>query len=173
MLGHGGYITQLKFLVAEDNDFSRKIARDILMALGSRLNKYASDGAEALEMVRFANVDIALIDWNMPIVSGLDFTRFIRQSPDSPNPFLPIIMMTSYSEHPRVVEARDCGVNEYLVKPFSAAQLLKRIESVVEFPRPFVKSKNFFGPDRRRRDKKNYHGEERRVAAPKQIETMG
>nr|MBC8238861.1 response regulator [Alphaproteobacteria bacterium] len=72
-------------------------------------------------------------------------------------------MMTAYSEHPKVIEARDIGVNEYLVKPFSAAQLLKRIQTIVEHPRPFVRTENFFGPDRRRRSKSNYSGQERRV----------
>ncbi len=160
----GGYLSEIEFLVAEDNDFARKIVRDVLKALGARNPRYARDGAEALNIAKNYAIDIALIDWDMPLIDGLEFANFIRRSQDSPNPFLPIIMMTAFSEHPKVIEARDRGVNEYLVKPFSAAQLLKRVQMVVEHPRPFVRTENFFGPDRRRRAKSNYAGEERRVA---------
>lgn len=159
-----GYLSEIEFLVAEDNEFARKIVRDMLKALGARGPRYAKDGVEALNMAKIYPIDIALVDWDMPVVDGIEFTEFIRHSDDSPNPFLPIIMMTAFSEVPRVIEARDKGVNEYLIKPFSAAQLLKRIQMVVEHPRPFVRTDNFFGPDRRRRSKSNYKGEERRIA---------
>jgi len=160
-----GYLSEIEFLVAEDNDFARKIVRDVLKALGARSPRYANDGAEALNLAKLYPIDIALIDWDMPLIDGLEFTNFIRFSNDSPNPFLPIIMMTAHSEHPKVIEARDKGVNEYLVKPFSAAQLLKRIQMVVEHPRPYVRTETFFGPDRRRRNKSNYQGADRRVAS--------
>ncbi len=159
-----GYLSEIEFLVAEDNEFARKIVRDILKALGARRPHFAPNGAEALEIVKHYPIDVALVDWDMPLVDGIEFVDFIRHSDDSPNPFLPIIMMTAYSEHPRVIEARDKGVNEYMIKPFSAAQLLKRIQMVVEHPRPFVRTEAYFGPDRRRRIKSTYKGQERRVA---------
>jgi len=159
-----GYLSEIEFLVAEDNDFARKIVRDVLKALGARRPHFAANGAEALDLAKHYPIDIALIDWNMPMIDGIEFTQFIRHSEDSPNPFLPIIMMTAYMEHTKVIEARDKGVNEYLIKPFSAAQLLKRIQMVVEHPRPFVRTEDFFGPDRRRRVKSTYKGQERRVA---------
>ena len=161
----GGYLSEIEFLVAEDNDFARRIVRDVLKALGARNVRYAKDGAEALNIAKLFPIDIALIDWDMPLIDGIEFTEFIRQSQDSPNPFLPIIMMTAHSEHPKVIEARDKGVNEYLIKPFSAAQLLKRIQMVVENPRPFVRTEEFFGPARRRRrHNSGYKGDERRTA---------
>ena len=158
-----GYLSELEFLVAEDNEFARKIVRDILKALGARRPHFASNGIEAMDLARNFSVDIALIDWDMPLVDGIEFTKFIRHSEDSPNPFLPIIMMTAFTEHTKVIEARDKGVNEYLVKPFSAAQLLKRIQMAVEHPRPYVRTEHFFGPDRRRRVKSAYKGQERRA----------
>lgn len=160
----GGYLSEIEFLVAEDNDFARKIVRDVLKALGARNPRYAIDGGEALTLAKSYPIDIALIDWDMPVIDGIEFTNFIRTSNDSPNPFLPIIMITAFSEHPKVIQARDAGINEYLMKPFSAAQLLKRIQMVVENPRPYVRTETFFGPDRRRRSKAKYTGTERRVA---------
>jgi DNA-binding response OmpR family regulator len=74
---------------------------------------------------------------------------------------VPIIMMTGYSAQPRVIDARDQGVTEFLVKPFSASDLAKRIAYVINRPRDFVDSKKFFGPSRRRK-RDEYSGPERR-----------
>lgn len=158
----GGYLSQIMFLVVDDNEFARYIARDVLKALGARKIIYAKDGAEALDILKTTDVDIVVLDWNMPIVDGIEFTRFIRNSDDSPNKFLPIIMMTGYSELSNVMYARDAGVTEYLIKPCSAKQFLSRIRSIVENPRSFVKTETFFGPDRRRHKKKVYEGKEKR-----------
>ncbi len=158
----GGYLSNIPFLVVDDNEFARYIARDVLKALGVRKIVYAKDGAQALEVLKTADIDIVLLDWNMPIVDGIEFTRFIRTSDDSPNKFLPIIMMTGYSELSHVMYARDAGVTEYLIKPCSAKQLLSRIRAVVENPRSFVRTETYFGPDRRRHKKKKYEGKEKR-----------
>lgn len=150
-------------MVAEDNEFTCAILRSVFLALGARNLRYAKNGAEAVQIAKTFDIDIGLIDWDMPVMDGLEFTRFMRTAEDTPDPFLPIIMMTAYSEFPRVLKARDGGVTEYLIKPFSAAQLVKRIRSVVESPRPFVRTKKFFGPDRRRHQTSNaFTGPERR-----------
>jgi DNA-binding response OmpR family regulator len=86
----------------------------------------------------------------------------IRTNEDSPNHFLPIIMITGHSERSRVNAARDAGVNEFLVKPVTAKGLMERLSLIVNRPRNFVKSKHYFGPDRRRRPDPNFSGEERR-----------
>lgn len=163
-VGGGGYLSEISFLVVDDNEFDRYIARDVLKALGARHLLYAKDGAEALEILKTNTIDMVILDWKMPILDGIEFTHFVRNSPDSPDPFLPIIMMTSYSELTSVMYARDAGVTEYLIKPCSAKQILSRIRSIVENPREFVKTKNFFGPSRRRHKKKDFAGEEKRGA---------
>jgi DNA-binding response OmpR family regulator len=71
-------------------------------------------------------------------------------------------MLTGHSEKKRVVAARDAGVTEFLAKPISAKALYHRVLNVVANPRPFVKTKNYFGPDRRRSTSANYVGPERR-----------
>jgi DNA-binding response OmpR family regulator len=71
-------------------------------------------------------------------------------------------MLTGHSEKKRVVAARDAGVTEFLAKPISAKALYQRILNVVANPRPFIKTKNYFGPDRRRNTNTNYVGPERR-----------
>jgi DNA-binding response OmpR family regulator len=75
-------------------------------------------------------------------------------------------MLTGHSEKRRVVAARDAGVTEFLVKPLSARALYERIVNVVVNPRPFVRTKTYFGPDRRRNLNPSYVGPERRRGGP-------
>ena len=98
-------------------------------------------------------------------MDGLEFTRKVRLSRESPNVFTPIIMVSGHSERGRIIAARDTGVNEFVVKPISAQSLFDRIQAVIERPRPFVRVKRYFGPDRRRKTVE-HGGEERRVAKP-------
>jgi two-component system, chemotaxis family, chemotaxis protein CheY len=86
----------------------------------------------------------------------------IRQPGANANPYVPIIMLTGHSEKKRVMSARDAGITEFLAKPISAKALYQRILNVVANPRPFIKTKNYFGPDRRRNVNPNYVGPERR-----------
>ena len=83
----------------------------------------------------------------------------------------PLVLMSGHTEQWRVNMARDAGVNEFLAKPISAKTLYDRILAVIEKPRPFVRTKNYFGPCRRRVNSRDYAGPERRfsggkVAAP-------
>jgi DNA-binding response OmpR family regulator len=95
-------------------------------------------------------------------VDGISLARMIRNDPKSPNPYIPIILMTGFSEKRRVIQARDAGVTEFLVKPFTARDLFRRITQIIERPRQFVKSEDFFGPDRRRKTSVEYNGPLRR-----------
>ncbi len=97
------------------------------------------------------NNDIVIADWMMRPMDGISFTRQVRNDPKSPNPYVPVILMTGFSEKRRVIQARDAGVTEFLVKPFNARDLYKRIVQVIERPRQFVRAPDFFGPDRRRK----------------------
>ena len=107
-------------------------------------------------------VDLAIVDFNMAPVDGVAFTRRVRTDRKSPNIYLPIIMMTGHSEKHRVMDARDAGVNEFVVKPITAKAILDRIHSVIFKPRSFVKCDSYFGPDRRRSMGTDYAGPRRR-----------
>src|SRR6185436_2011519 len=109
--------------------------------------------------------DVIFADWEMEGMSGLEFTTKVRSAPDSPNAFVPILMLTSYTSIERVHAARDAGVNEFLAKPVSAKTVIARLTSVIEHPRPFVRTKSYFGPcRRRRRNDDHFQGPERRSA---------
>jgi len=152
----------MKILLVDDNHHMRVLLTEILRAIGVRQVYEANDGAEALQVMRTHQIDIIMSDLAMQPLDGIDFVRLLRNSPDSPNPMAPVIMITGHSTHKRVNEARDVGVNEFLSKPVTAKGVLDRISRVVENPRPFVRTANYFGPDRRRRSDPDYSGPMRR-----------
>ena len=153
---------KLRFLICDDNPHMRRILRTLLHSFGAREAYEAEDGATALEMYTHYVPDIVITDWAMPIFDGLELTQMIRQPGANANPYVPIIMLTGHSEKKRVISARDAGVTEFLAKPISAKALYQRILNVVANPRPFIKTKTYFGPDRRRNVNSNYVGPERR-----------
>src|SRR6187431_3146833 len=130
---------RLRFLVIDDNAHMRRILRTLLHGFGAREVYEAEDGAAGLEAFTHYIPDIVITDWAMAI-----------------------IMLTGHSEKKRVMAARDAGVTEFLAKPISAKALYQRIINVVANPRPFIKTKTYFGPDRRRNTTANYIGPERR-----------
>jgi DNA-binding response OmpR family regulator len=132
-----------------------------LQTLGISQVEEARDGADGWQHLQRFHADFVIADWKMEPMNGLTFSRKIRHAENSPNRFLPIIMVTGYSELSLVAEARDAGVNEFLTKPISARSLVGRIVSVITAPRPFVEAGDYFGPDRRRRQHP-VQGEDRR-----------
>ena len=156
-------LERLNFLIVDDNKHMRALVKTILHALGAKNCREASDGADAFKELRHFPADIIICDWNMSPLDGLDFVRLVRTGGDSPNPFVPIVMLTGHTELVKVIEARDSGVHEFLAKPISARSLYARIWIIIEKPCEFIKTKSYFGPDRRRNDAE-YKGSERRVA---------
>ena len=158
----GATFDHLKALVVEDNAHMRVLLRSLLAALGLKDVREAANGSEAFALMRDMNPDLILTDLTMRPVDGIAFTREVRLSDQSPNPFVPVIMITGHTERHRVVSARDAGVTEFLAKPITAQALYLRIAEIVERPRPFVRCDAYFGPDRRRRVDPNFLGPWRR-----------
>jgi CheY-like chemotaxis protein len=153
---------RLRFLMIDDNAHMRRIMRTLLHSFGAREVYEAEDGATGLEAFTQYVPDIVIVDWAMPIFDGLELTQMIRQPGANANPYVAIIMLTGHSEKNRVTSARDAGITEFLAKPISAKGLYQRIMNVVANPRPFIKTKTYFGPDRRRSNAQGYAGPERR-----------
>ena len=159
------YLEGIDFLLVDDNAFSRHIVRMVLRSLGCRTIREATSGADALKELWHRTPDIVIADWLMQPISGIEFTREVRGRGDKPYSFLPVILLTAYSEEQHVVTACDAGVDEFVVKPFAARTLFDRIHRVIEKRRPFVKMEGYFGPDRRRQQQV-HEGEERRGSSP-------
>ncbi len=153
---------RLRFLVIDDNAHMRRILRTLLHGFGAREVYEAEDGATGLEAFNHFIPDIIITDWAMPIFDGLELAQMIRQPGANANPYVAIIMLTGHSEKKRVTAARDAGITEFLAKPISAKGLYERIVNVVVNPRPFIRTRTYFGPDRRRNNSASYVGPERR-----------
>lgn len=154
---------ELRFVVSDDNAHMRRIVRTLLRAFGCREIYEAEDGASGLEAVEAYSPDILITDITMPIFDGIELTRMIRNPDGCRHPFLPIIILSAYSEKKHVIAAREAGATEFLCKPVSATALYRRIQNVVANPRDFIRTKSYFGPDRRRYVSTNYSGVERRL----------
>ena len=158
-------LSNLRIAIVDDNAAMRGIVRAVLASLGCENVHEAADAKTAMALLQSEPVDIAVVDWKMKPVDGLALVKRIRDPETSPCPFLPVIMLTAYAEPSKVREARDAGVTEFMVKPFSAEALYRRLAVIVNRPRPFVRTKQFFGPDRRRMEAE-FTGPERREDAP-------
>lgn len=156
--------SKLSVLVVEDTKPMRRLICSVLDTLGVGSIYEAKDGEEGFKSFCLTNADILIIDWDMEPIDGLELTRQIRNSPQSPNRLVPIIFLTGYSSVKKVIQARDVGVTEFVVKPFTGADLAKRLAYVINRPRDFIDAESYFGPDRRRKKDGGYTGPKRRLS---------
>jgi CheY-like chemotaxis protein len=159
-------LQDLSVLILDDNSHMRMLMRAIMTSFDMRKIGEASSVPEALQALREDRVDLAFVDFRLGGLDGVEFVRAVRNSPDSVDPFLPIIMLTAYSEKSRVLQAVNAGVDEFLVKPIRAVDVASRINAIIERRRPFIRSQDFFGPERRRRKDPRYKGPWRRADDP-------
>jgi CheY-like chemotaxis protein len=169
-----GDLSGLKVLVADDHTVTARLIGDVLRAAGVGQVETAVDGLRAREVLRAWDPHILFTDWKMPFMDGLELARSIRQAAVTrdrmvPNPRVPIIMLTAMRSHREVELARRAGVNEFVIKPFTPASVLSRIQLVLTRPRDFIVSDRYVGPDRRRRVEISYSGPLRRAGDPAEV----
>ncbi len=156
-------LSTLKILLIDDAPTIRRLIQQLLRNFGIGEILVAPNVQQGMQLIELESPDIVIVDWELDdSQSGLDLIRMIRVPESTPDPYLPIIMLTGHSEKAKIVEARDAGITEFLAKPISPRGLYARIMSVIENPRSFIHTPDYFGPDRRRRNDKNYTGPERR-----------
>jgi two-component system chemotaxis response regulator CheY len=102
-------------LVVDDSRVIRKVARRILEDLGFRVEE-AADGLEALAACRKDMPESILLDWNMPVMSGIDFLRQLRRERGGETPI--VVFCTTENDVEHISEAIKAGANEYIMKPF-------------------------------------------------------
>lgn len=162
-----------RILIVDDMVPMLALTKSVLNIFGFKQVFTASNGEDALALVIRHDPDLILTDWMMEPMDGLEFTKNVRRDTRVPNPYVPIIMMTGFSSRLRVENARDTGVTEFLVKPFSSRDLYNRIVQIIEKPRQFVEAGEFFGPDRRRKRGEDYSGPRRRGNDERQKSEQG
>ena len=119
----------MKILVVEDVELMKRLIIKHLNNLGFTDLLDASNGREALEKLRFTKVDFIITDWIMPNISGIELAKFLRSNKAYEN--TPILIISSNDEKEDVQKALRAGVNDYIVKPFTADVLKNKIESML------------------------------------------
>lgn len=120
----------MKILVVDDFSTMRRIIKNILKEIGYSNVDEADDGSTALEKLKGGNIDFVVTDWNMPNMPGIELLKAIRQSPELKH--TPVLMVTAEAAKENVITAVQAGVNNYIVKPFTAAALKERIDLIIE-----------------------------------------
>jgi two-component system chemotaxis response regulator CheY len=155
-------LSNFTVLIVEDSLYMQSLMTSMLKAFGVGdilACENAKDAVELLTVLQSSkksrllkNVDIILTDWLMPKGSGGDLIKWVRSHEKDSIRFLPIIVVSGYTTTYVTSMARDLGANDTLVKPVSGTALASRICSVIDNPRSFIRTRDFFGPDRRRHD---------------------
>ena len=143
-------IERLSLLVVDENPYTRKLTRMMLMNIGAKSIFEAADGLSALDVIRNVSPDIMLMDWDIPVLSGPQIMHIVRSPGVFAKPFLPIIMLTPHASRTRVAEAIRLGVHEVLTKPTSPKMLQDRLLSILVNPRPMVQVGKYLVPEPRR-----------------------
>ncbi|MCB1783712.1 MAG: response regulator [Alphaproteobacteria bacterium] len=160
---------KLHVLVVEDLQPMRELLVDILDTLGVGTITTTDNGEEAFRIYCRKTPDLVITDWHMSPMDGIALTKKIRTDPSVADPTKPIIMMTGYGSPERISEARDHGVTEFLVKPFSVKDLSRRLTHIIKSPRDFIVTETFAGPDRRRKVKDGFEETSKREGSEKII----
>ncbi len=149
-------------IVDQDRELGDVLSQ-MLQNIGFSVPYVTRSGREAFQTINHDVYDFLITEWNIEQLNGIDLIKRIRQDKASMCPTLPIIMLTGRAEKSDVITARDAGVNEYVIKPFSAKAVYNRIERIVEKPRNFVVADRFIGPDRRSKSKELPEERDRRT----------
>ena len=156
----------VKILFLDDNRQMRTLVRTMLIAFGFRQIWGANTTSEAQDLATDIRFDLIFVDQKLGNNSGLEFVRWLRDPDGGVTPFVPIIMISSFSERARIMDAINAGVDEFLVKPVKPVDVARRIDAVTFKRRGFIRSSDYFGPDRRRRKDPLYSGPLRRSGEP-------
>src|SRR5436190_12953452 len=156
-------LQSIEILVIDDNQYMRKVIRNLLTSIGVKTVHEAVDGVAGLEAIRMFAPSLVILDWEMPLLNGAELVRIVRSPGVFPIPDIPIIMLTGHVQRWRVIEASRLGVNEFLKKPVSGKALLDRIVAILTHPRAMVRLGDYYGPEPR---KLFYEPVQKMIAAP-------
>jgi len=152
-------LQRFRVLLVEDNGYVCQILKELLYDLSVGQVETASSGVDAIEIMKNASAsfgeggpfDMIISDMVMSPIDGLLLLKWVREGKESPDRFVPFLMMSGAADDGKVKLARDKGVNEFLAKPFSASSVAEKVLALINRPRQFVATRSYFGPDRQRR----------------------
>lgn len=141
------------FVLIADSDYQMgQVLADALKHMGIGQVQHVRNGKDAMQTLQKQHVDLLITEWQMWPVDGIALVSHLRSINDSRSRMLPVIMLTGRAEKIDVESARDAGITEFIVKPYTTQQIFQRIKAIVDTPRATVVAPKYIGPDRRRRD---------------------
>jgi two-component system chemotaxis response regulator CheY len=133
---------KVKILVVDDFPTMRKIVINLLKEIGYVNFDQAEDGEKALTSLRSRDFDFVVSDWNMPNMTGLDLLKNVRKDPHLKE--MPFLLITAEAKRSQILEAAEAGTDGYIVKPFTAATLLEKMEKIVARREDYLRTKNLW-----------------------------
>lgn len=140
-----------RFIVCDPRHHTRSLVAGVLSHFSPTVH-FAACGSELLDATLMFAPDLVVTTSRIPHVSGLEFARLVRSGHQGVDRELGIIVMSHTATSKLLAAARDSGVDEVLVCPFTGAALLGKVNAAMQRRRPFVESTDYVGPSRRRRD---------------------
>jgi DNA-binding response OmpR family regulator len=144
-------LQRINVLLLDGDSRMLEIERNVLRDVGFTNIFMGRDGEDGMRVMEKNDISLVITDWNMHPMDGIEFIKRVRSRTESPNYYVPIIFLTAQAEPADVLTARDSGITEFVVKPFTVKGLVDRIIAIINNPRSFILAPNFKGHDRRRR----------------------
>ncbi len=132
-------MSELRVLVVDDSRTARLLLANMLRDMQVNSVAKAEDGADAMEKLYEFRAHIAICDLHMAPLDGIEFTRLLRCASDSPNPYLPVLMLTGDATQTQLVNALNAGVNGFMSKPVQMDHLRRQINMILCRPLVFVR----------------------------------
>ncbi len=137
---------ELKVLIVDDSRTARLIVKEVLNAISVTQVEMAEDGADAMAKLKTFPADIVLCDLHMAPLDGIEFMRLLRGAEDSPNPYLPVLMLTSDATERQLKNAFGAGVNDFMSKPISVGALRRKLHALYSSPLVFLRDGRYLKP---------------------------
>lgn len=158
-------LSDLGVLIIDDSRAFLSLLTDVLHGFGIRNIIRSTDAIEGFEIIGREKIDIALVDYEMPLINGLEFANMVRTAPDSGNRFISMILVTAFCSRKIVMESIKAGYDDFLAKPMRPADLHNKLIKLTRGSKDYILTPSgYFGPDRRRRIEPNDVPKERRSA---------
>lgn len=159
-------------LVADNYRFLVNLIRSVCSGIGFNPVYTAHSAEDAARVFNDHKPDMVIVGRDLPPLTGLGLINQYRDPMASPAPMVPIIFISSFAEAAEVLAARDCGVHELLATPLVVKTLFQRVKDIIEQPRDFIMSADYFGPDRRRGTRPPPDGERRKGGKTNRVDAV-
>lgn len=159
----------LNIMLLSEKNHAAQTLRSVLTLAGITRITGLDDSRRAIDILTMDNYDAVFCDEKIAPVGGQSFALAVRRLPGILNPLIPVFVFHEQARRRSVEAARDTGASDFLTCPISPKTVMTKLEAAILNPRPFIKSPDYFGPDRRARQRPVWTGDERRTRIPKKI----